>query len=539
MQLLAGIGKKPEEYSAMWDTLRVFNLYRLCLAVVLLILHYARIGFLTVGQHWPLTYVITDACYILLSIAILWFASRRTFRFIHLAIVAVFVDITVLTILMHASIGMTNGFGILINVAIAAGSIITAGQISLLFAAFATIVLLLGYSLSTELSWFMSEGYIHSGILGATFFITAVISYGLARRIRVSEALAELRGKELEKSEKLNHMIIQRMNSGVIVVDENANVRFINAAAQYLLGLTKVEGDVALDTLSKKLAEYYIAWQKLEAVKQRTFKSMLVEEDAIAYFVSLGHVDGENFGTLILLEDSGKMTQEAQQMKLVSLGRLTASIAHEIRNPLGAISHAAQLLEESEYLHQSDARLNAIIRDQSERMNMIIENVLQLSRRKQAKPTTIKLKEWLTQFFVEFKMHEYQKPIINVNVEPEDLEIFIDKSQLHQILTNLCENGLRYSADKSGTAKLQIEAGFTPDKNEPFIEIIDFGEGIPEESIQYIFEPFFTTKKGGTGLGLYLTRELCEANQARIAYYATEQGGSCFRITFFQQSNIQ
>jgi two-component system sensor histidine kinase PilS (NtrC family) len=236
---------------------------------------------------------------------------------------------------------------------------------------------------------------------------------------------------------------------------------------------------------------------------------------------------------LIYLEDSSVMAQQAQQMKLASLGRLAAGVAHEIRNPLGAISHAGQLLSESPQLEGPDKRLTEIIQTQSRRMNRIIENVLQLSRRAHSNPQHIRLQSWLEHFASEFAQERHvDAHSIAVDINPPDMEIHVDPTQLQQVLTNLCDNGVRHSADHPGLPKVELRGGVTRESGGPFLDVIDHGSGIPPENAEHIFEPFFTTETTGTGLGLYIARELCEINRARLSYLPVPTGGSCFRINF-------
>jgi two-component system sensor histidine kinase PilS (NtrC family) len=220
-------------------------------------------------------------------------------------------------------------------------------------------------------------------------------------------------------------------------------------------------------------------------------------------------------------------------MKLASLGRLTASIAHEIRNPLGAISHAEQLLAESETLSTPEKRLTEIIHKHTERVNAIIENVLQLSRRGNASPELFNLKQWLEQFSEEFvlglRIHQEE---LQIDVQPETLMVNFDNTQFHQIVWNLCHNGMRHSQNCEVNPKLELVGRLNIATQRPYLDVIDHGPGIAPEHKQHIFEPFFTTESNGSGLGLYISKELCDANNAHISYFSNQGGGSCFRIEF-------
>ena len=250
--------------------------------------------------------------------------------------------------------------------------------------------------------------------------------------------------------------------------------------------------------------------------------------EVITSFTKLGTDRGA--GTLVFLEDAAEVRQRAQQLKLASLGRLTGSIAHEIRNPLGAISHAGQLLSESPDISAQDRRLTQIISEHSQRMNNIIEDVMAIGRRKPAIAESFPLYVWLNEFLAELKE---RKGLGDADIDcepiPGDLLIRMDKDQLHQVLWNLCENALRYSRE---APLLSFACGRTPGAARPFIDIQDSGPGMSSEIAEQIFEPFYTGEKNGTGLGLYIARELCESNQASLNLVSSDAGGCRFRIQF-------
>ncbi|MEW8042538.1 MAG: ATP-binding protein, partial [Candidatus Thiodiazotropha endolucinida] len=241
---------------------------------------------------------------------------------------------------------------------------------------------------------------------------------------------------------------------------------------------------------------------------------------------------GEEKGDiLIFLEDTSQITREAQQIKLASLGRLTASIAHEIRNPLGAISHASQLFDESPNLNPADQRLTEIIKTNTARVNQVIENVLQLSRRDPGSPEKIQLKSWLKKVRDDLLKHQgFKKSEVLLQIEPEDTAITADPEQLRQIVTNLCNNAREHGPKDN--LRVQIIGGIQQEFDHPVVDVIDNGPGIAPKVAKQIFEPFFTTRNTGTGLGLYIAKELSETNRIRLEYIPGPTGGSCFRLHF-------
>lgn len=246
-----------------------------------------------------------------------------------------------------------------------------------------------------------------------------------------------------------------------------------------------------------------------------------------------GHRTGD---TLIFLEDATQLNQRFQQIKLASLGRLTASIAHEIRNPLSAINHAAQLLNESK-LDEADNKLTNIITTQVKRLDKVIQNVLQLSRQEQSSQETFSLYNWLNNFKQEFcSSHELNNNQLEIDIIPEDIQILFDSSHLYQVVSNLAANAIYHNDKPDEQIKIQIICGFDEEQHQPYMDIIDNGPGINPELAQQIFDPFFTTSSKGNGLGLYISKEILESNRAKIRYIQSEAGGSCFRIQFLSSS---
>ena len=517
----------PINPAQTWRPLWLFNLYRLVLSGFFTVLAFSDLNIKPIGEYnTPLLYV-TSVVYLLLAIGACFTIHWRTPRFTRQVYSQTVIDIVAITLLMHASGGTSTGLGMLLIIAVASGSMLLAGRTALSLAAVATLFMLGEHAYFQLTNPNLSTAYTHAGLLGATFFVTALLSRALARRILESEALAARRGIDLANMEQLAEYVIQRMQTGVVVIDDTRRIWQINNSAQQLLGLPPLTGTPTLENGCPALAEEYRQWHTNPLYQPKPFRAATAE--VLPRFATLG----TGSSTLIFLEDTAAMTQQAQQLKLASLGRLSASIAQEIRNPLGSISHAGQLLTESPQLNKHDLRLTEIIHTNSQRMNKIIENVLQLGRRNQSMPETIPLKPWLENFIADFCRGQQITPEqIHLSVEPATLEVEFDASQLHQILWNLCHNGLRHGTEHSGCAQLTLAASATTNRTSAAMDIIDNGPGIAASAQQHLFEPFFTTATQGSGLGLYIARELSECNQAHLTYLTTTNGGSCFRLTF-------
>ncbi len=213
-------------------------------------------------------------------------------------------------------------------------------------------------------------------------------------------------------------------------------------------------------------------------------------------------------------------------MKLAALGRLTANMAHEIRNPLAAISHAAELLAEED-VDPLRQRLARIIHDNTRRLNRLVTEVLELGRRDRAQPETLRWQVFLSGFMEELALHD-ESAGKRVRVGGLDVELRFDRGHLYRILWNLMGNALRHASSADGAVRLEAKPATTPSRVE--LHVVDDGPGVDEAQRNQVFEPFFTTHGAGTGLGLYIARELCEASGARLELL-DEGPGAHFRIT--------
>jgi two-component system sensor histidine kinase PilS (NtrC family) len=515
-----------------WKPLRLLTFYRLTLAGLLTVLFFGIPDNPSLGAYNPNLYTLTCVFYLVFSVAAGFTARLRRPGYELQTVTQILVDIAVITLLIHASGGPASGLGILLIITVAAGSLLMPGRMAFLFAAMATMAIMGEHIYSTLLLQIPRDsGYTQTGLLGAALFATAGMAYLMARRFHESEALAHQRGIDIANLAKLNAHIVQRLQAGIIVTDDRDHIRLSNETARKLLGLPADCENRPLAEISPPLHSKLMDWRQAPEREASLLVADATGASILPQFTLLGTADG--IGALIFLEDTAAMANQAQQMKLASLGRLTASIAHEIRNPLGAISHATQLLKESQELGNDDQRLMTIIRNHTRRVNSVVENVLQLSRPGSAQPQLIGLHDWLGKFMDEFVHSGTCNPEqVNLSVNPADLEIYMDPSQLHQVVWNLCQNAVHHTGTEAMPVRIQLLGGRQENSRAPYLDVIDNGAEIDPAMTDQIFEPFFTTKSSGTGLGLYIAREICESNQARLAYQTDTAAGNCFRITF-------
>ncbi len=514
-----------------WKPLRLLTFYRLTLAGLLTVLYLTISVDTSLGMEAPGLYGLTCIGYLLFSL-LAGFAARLRWPGYELqAISQIFIDIGVITVLIHASGGLASGLGILLIIAVATGSILFPGRLAFMFAAVATLAAM-GEQFYSQLLQGVSSssGYTQVGLVGIALFASAGVTNLLARRIRESESLARRRAVDLANLARLNAHIVQRLQAGIIVTDHHHNILLINDTARKLLHTPGTHNGEPLAKLSPALFGKLLDWQRAPASQPSLLRNEGHAASILPQFTRLDSSSGP--GALIFLEDMAAMEKQAQQIKLASLGRLTASIAHEIRNPLGAISHAAQLLNEQNVLAAEDRRLTTIIGDNAARVNGIVENILQLSRPKLSMPQILRLDDWLRKFTGEFSHSgNTRQAQISYSVTPPDTEICMDPSLLHQVVWNLCQNAIHHNRTAEAV-QLQLVAGPGATPGTVHLDIIDNGPGVEPDMTDKIFEPFFTTHSSGTGLGLYIAREICESNGANLEYRPVAQGGSCFRISF-------
>ncbi len=513
----------------------IYVYYRCALSLVLLGLFYFGAAAHVFGTNNPSLYQLTSIGYTAvttLTAAFLLFWRREINSF--LLFTHFLLDLIALTLLMHSSGGLSSGLGLLMLITVAASSLIFTNQLALLTAAIASILLLAEELISAYVFNDGSRAIFPTGLLGLVLFLTAMLFRVLNQRLHQSERIALRKSDQAAHLKNLNEMIIQRMLTGIVVVNVTGKIELINNAAIEMLGAEKAKIVPSTGTSLRAipvLLQGYESWLNQPWQKMPAFKISESSTEIQAKFAKLERSD--NKSTIIFLEDTRTAAQNAQRLKLASLGRLTGSIAHEIRNPLGAISHAAQLLAEDSNTQGSGQRLSEIIVKHTQRLNQVIDNVSQLSRRKAPDAQNLHLEQWLNNFIEDYKSSYPHQCTIGVEIDDPATIIVFDASQLHQVLTNLLENAHRHSVEYSAQAWANCVCHIDQITQRPCLDIYDRGAGISHDMAGQIFEPFYTTSHTGSGLGLYLARELCEINFATLDYKVAEKNSpGFFRIGF-------
>jgi len=510
-----------------WRSLKLYNVYRLVIALMFLIMqnmlgidHFLQ----NINKDFfsnPLLFSNLVLGYFVFSaISALFTWLEKPNIDVNLP-AQIIIDIIFIVLLMHAQQDGVSGIGLLLIVTIASASLISEGRLALFYAALATIGILIEQTYLMLIIDRQIESYTSAVMLSLSCFATAWLAHSLAKRVQQSELLASQRGLDVKNLAQVNALITHEMQDGVLVVDQNFQIKHYNMQAKTLLGIddqdTENWQEHSLKIISPEISKMLETWMQESEHVSENIQPNILKLNALSRELRLRFLpvsEQRKQGAVIFIEDWSQMQTQAHQVKLAALGRLTANIAHEIRNPLSAISHANQLLQEEDN-DPASQRMLQIISDNVQRVDQIIKDVLELNRRDRTNQEMIHLENFMMDFYAQFCAVEKIPPhCFKLELNGSDTVISFDRRHLNQILWNLCKNGWRHSQQGENSLKL-----FVSSKPQTIqIEISDDGEGIPESVRSHLFEPFFTTEKSGTGLGLYIARELADANGAKLQH---------------------
>lgn len=509
----------PGYYASHWRSLDYFNLYRLTLALALVFtaLLFGDSDLFSDGsgvrfRNYTFGYLIVTALFVL-GIRARWpdFQVQLSAHIV--------ADIVFVVLLMSASPQLAGGLGLLLVVSIASGGLVGSGRLTLLYAALASIAVLLQHGLMLLRNHGGADSFFQIGLLCMGYFATGLLAHGLTQRALRSETLAAKQAKELALLNRINALAIENSPDGLLAVRGDGIVQHASPRALKLLGdrAAVVPGRSCVEACAPELAD---ALSRCRAGAERMAIPLTLGGRRLRVrCIPLATQEGS---LVVILEDLSQAEEAAQRLKLAALGRLTANIAHEIRNPLSAISHAAQLLREDGHNH---GRLPEIIDNNAQRLNRLVEEVLTLNRRDRIKP--VRFDGAALHALIEEIRRTEEIPAEAVIVAmPDSVRFSFDPDHLRQILWNLLRNAWRHSRKQAGSLHLGLEARGTHLQ----LTLTDDGAGVSPEHRDQLFEPFFTTDAQGTGLGLFLARELAEANAAQLAYVPTPEGAS-FRLS--------
>lgn len=527
-----------ETRATFWRTLQTFSITRIVITLVLLA-YFGVNAFRS--EHVADGFANWQTCTVYLVLAV-GFSSLCTVvqrRFMLQLFAQLLVDICAITLLYVAAGGTKSGLAILYLFPLAGAAILTPLVLALFFVSVVALILLIesGYQILHAAT---DASPSQAGLYGAAFFAAIYVINRLAAKLIKQEGLAAQRGRDLQLQEAINRLVIADMGDGILVVGHDTEVFAGNPAAERMLGLAMAyrQPRYKLTDLSllAPIADAFFAWQSHmaqgSAAERSSSTYVMVKRgdegsarqtvggrhDLIAH-LKLRFAQVEIPGmmddrTVIFLQDVTEIENQAQQLKLASMGRLTASIAHEVRNPLSAISHAASLLSE-DITESPHARLLHIVSDNVQRLNRMIEDILKLSRKAQAHVEPLRLGVFLAEVLGEFEETHKVAPRMIALADMGDYQVRFDPLHLREVIVNLLSNAMRYASGREGSIRIRA---LHPKADRLELHVRDDGPAITPEVRAHLFEPFYTTSSKGTGLGLYVARELCLNNGAMLDY---------------------
>lgn len=432
-----------------------------------------------------------------------------------------FVDVVALSLLTLAIDGPNLHLSLLFVITIFAASLLLASKKALIITLVAMISVIYQFFLGTLFQVSSLTNIGNSALLAFLFFVVYGIGQVAIKRFQILENLNFSQSIELNRLQNINRSILEQIETGYLVLDENCHVVLSNPAACELLGIPPVytHDKYPLYKSQPDLFEL-LEFDELQNGEKFQFESQQSRFHIHVHVQKL--LVPHQTLTLLVLQDAQKLNQHVQQLKLAALGQLSASIAHEIRNPLAAIVQANELLIDSPTEQQQ--LLSKMIHKQTGRIDRIVQDTLNMVKNKETHPVLIDLVPFIGQFIQEDLFDVTEK--IHVHIPIKDIAIHFDEAQLRQILINLIRNAIRHNAPDSDYVELNIY----PHENKIKIDVRDFGSGVNAKDQASLFQPFFSTEITGTGLGLYLAHSFCEANQAQLNYIEQQQG-ACFRMS--------
>jgi len=509
--------------------LAVYNAYRALVALSLLALGLIELSGISTIPGYNTDLLWLSGLWSLTALALFrrteWLASRPELG----PLAIMLFDLVMVAFLTALGSELGSGLPLLFLPTVSASAVVIRNRLlATAVAALATLAVLSDSTYQLQQGAIDSSAMLSAGLLSTLIFLISLLLQLIVGRMDKFEQLADSATTQVATLEELSDQVIAHMTVGVCRISPDNRLTAVNKAAMLLLELTDFEAPVSLETVDKTLAQYVSNWRSGQHTSAMPFKIHSEGKLLMPKLISVGH-DFEP-EILLFVEDYTPVTEAAQTLKLNALGKLTASIAHEIRNPLTAISHASQLMEDISDNPAEQIELCRIISNNTQRVNEIIENILQLSRREDAKRESLDLLAWLRLFIPEYEQGQAHGSCVTLRAPEPVGTILFDPGHLRRILTNLLDNGVRHAGERTGQFTVTLELTKDIATNKAHIDVIDAGSGVPDTMRDRLFEPFFTTSPKGSGLGLYLCRELCQSNNAALSYDRTVDDGTRFRV---------
>ncbi len=529
--------KGPNEFERLW---RGFMTARVTLGLMLLLL---QSSLWAMGQANNLWLLYICGGYLAVAIAVRFYAAPRQLNrnFLSSWFFTIGVDVAVFSALQILQGGNIN-YAPLLALPVLLASVLGSLFLAMGTAAAATLILL-GHSMWLALYTFgeSTPHFVQSALTGAGLFVIAFLANQLSTRLAQEEERSRLSQRAVHVQRQVNELVIESLTDGILVVDANGLVRAANPAARQLLGSERAQREATFHLAAET------AWTELDQLARSSFiKVDLRRSDVTIHHTGQGlrrlrlrtrmttrHMPEDESLCVIFLQDQREMEARTRTDKLASMGRMSAAVAHEIRNPLAAISQANALLDED----LSDPKLRQLtqmIAQNANRLGKIVEEVLNIahvqSRDSASVMPSLALVEATERIGRDWAAQTRSTEKLTFSPGTTQTHVAFEPEHLRRVLINLLDNALRYASGQAGSIQLGTEqsvgmntgVGATVNAQEA---LFVWSDSPPlEPSVErHLFEPFFSSESRSSGLGLYICRELCDGHGATIIYRRNER----------------
>jgi two-component system sensor histidine kinase PilS (NtrC family) len=537
---------EPPSVSAFERLWRGFMTARVGIALVLLVLlgTIALVGFAPVAP-WQLALC---GAYLAASLAVRLFTRPsppgRTFDPQWVSTVGI--DLLAFSFLHFLQVATLN-FAPLFALPVLTASVLGSMLLALATAAAVTLLLLVDASLQALEPAEHTARLVQAGLTGGGYFVVALLANELAMRLAREEEAAR-RGLSAARTQAhVNELVIESLGDGLLVVADDWRIHAANPAARNLLGWQAPEPPASLALVSRP------GWRPLAAIAQRTFATLDAQSAELALELTAGerlHLRVRTRLTaaqdpysealcVMFLQDLREAEAQVRTAKLAAMGRMSAAVAHEIRNPLAAISQANALLAE-ELADPAQRQLTDLVGKNTQRLSQIVDEILNLVRVQQPVADWLELDQSVAGFVREWDRQAQTGTRMRLLLHSAAAWVTFDGEHLRRVLVNLLDNALRYASPAPGGIVVATAMGSTRAR----LQVWSDGAPLDASVQRHLFEPFFSSESRSSGLGLYICRELCERHGATLAYTRSRapdgsgREGNAFTVAFRTRASM-